>query len=144
MKVNSMELAKFCHYLLYFLSFLGLLIPCYVFFMNDAINESKEGATTVTKRSEALEIELPSLIFCPKPSFKQSVSNQYNLSIPVRDIFFNSLWLLDNENLGMKSLLERNVKELYDELHYNDDITFLFNGVDVKLGENNITLDEKG
>ena len=69
--------------------------------MNDAINNSKEGATTVTKRSEALEIELPSLIFCPKPPFKQSVSNQYNLSIPVRDIFFNSLWL-DNENLGMQ------------------------------------------
>ena len=86
--------------------------------MNDAINKSKNKATTVTKRSIPLETELPSLILCPKPSFKQSVSNQYNLSIPVRDIFVNQYWP-DNENLGMKSLLERNVKELYDEFSYS-------------------------
>ena len=139
MKVNSMELAKYCHYLLHFLSFLGLLIPCYIFFMNDAINKSKNKATTVTKRSIPLETELPSLILCPKPSFKQSVSNQYNLSIPVRDIYSNLFWLFD-ENLGMKQLLEKNVKELYDELCYTNDITFLFNGFDLKLGENNITI----
>ena len=139
MKVNSMDIAKFCHYLLYFLSFFGLLVPCYVYFMNDAINESKNRATTVTKRLKALEIELPSLILCPKPSFKQSVFNQYNLSIPVRDIFTNPSWLFD-ENLGMKQLLEKNVKELYDELYYTNDITFLFNGLDLRLGENNITV----
>ena len=56
MKANRMELAKFCHYLLYFLSFCGLLIPCYLLFMIEAINESQNGATTVTKRSKALEI----------------------------------------------------------------------------------------
>ena len=96
-----------------------------------------------TKFLSLFPIELPSLIFCPKSPFKQSVAKQYNLKVPVRDIFINPRWP-HVENWGMKSLLERNVKELYDELHYNDDITFLFNGVDVKLGENNITLDEKG
>ena len=128
MKVNSMDIAKFCHYLLHFLSFFGLLVPCYVYFMNDAINESKNRATTVTKRLKALEIELPSLIFCPKSPFKQSVAKQYNLKVPVRDIFINPRWP-HVENWGMKSLLERNVKELYEELHYNEKLGMAWHGI---------------
>ena len=105
MIVDFLQLVKFCHYLLYMLSFFGLLVPCYVFYMTDAIKESERGAMTVTKRSEAQEYEPPSVIFCPTPGFKSSTVKKYNLSIPPPDIFkikCNRKQVLDHVKLILK------------------------------------------
>ena len=135
MTMSYMEVAKFCHYLLYFLSFIGLLVPCYVLYMKDAIKESKNGAITITKRSEAIQYEPPTIIFCPKPDFKHSISKKYNLSIPIRDIFSQSYWF---QNLDMGWLQKTNVIELYDEFQLAKELTFVFYGHDLNFGKNEI------
>ena len=55
--------------------------------MIDAIKESKRGAITVTKRTTKLQYEPPSIVICPHPSFKLSISKKYNVKNLVRDIF---------------------------------------------------------
>ena len=127
MKISFLKWAKFCHYFLYFLSFFGLLVPCYVLYMSDAFKESERGAMTVTKRSEAHEYESPSIIVCPVPGFKSSIVKKYNLSIPLRDMFKNRYWLT-HETLEKKLFDKRNVKELYEEFQYGDSLTFHFRG----------------
>ena len=137
MILDLLQLVKFCHYSMYFLSFFGLLFPCYVFYMYDAIQESENGAMTVTKRSEPREYEPPSFIFCPMPSFRPSVSEKYNLSIAPIDIFRYHNWL-DSESLEKKLFYNRNVQELYEEFQYGDILTFNFKGVYLKFGKNKI------
>ena len=111
--------------------------------MIDAIKESERGAMTVTKRSESLQYEPPSIIICPKPGLKPSISKQYNLNIPAGDIFTWSSWL-DNENLDVDLLHTRDVEEFYDEFQYGDGLTFNFGGTDLKFGKNEIMMRHEG
>ena len=41
--------------------------------MNEAIEKSNAGATTVTKQSEKFPYEIPSIIICPEPGYKQTL-----------------------------------------------------------------------
>ena len=58
----SLKWAKFCHYILYGITFISLLFSCYFLYINEAIEKSKIGAMTVTKRSENLPYESPTII----------------------------------------------------------------------------------
>ena len=92
MKRNISDLVKLCHYLLHFLSFIGLLLLCYVLYMSEAIKESEREAMTVTKRSKPIEIEPPTITVCPNTGFKPSISKLYNLSTSFRDILISRGW----------------------------------------------------
>ena len=101
----------------------------------DAVKESERGAMTVTKRSVPLEIEPPSVMFCPISGFKPSTSRKYNLSFAPEDIFSNEHWIR-NEYLEKNMIYKRNVKELYEEFQYGNSLTFTFFGFDLKFGRN--------
>ena len=114
----SLELAKICHYALYFISFIGLLVPCYFLYMNDAIKKSEEGATSVTKRSKCFPFEVPTIIICAEPGFKPSVSKKYNLDEPPRFIF--------NNVKGTNIIGNRSVPELWEEFSYANDLNIVY------------------
>ena len=61
--------------------------------MKEAIEKFRLGATTVTKRSDYLPYEAPSLIICPEPGFKQSVFKRYNMTLPARYVFQDNKYL---------------------------------------------------
>ena len=125
--MRFLELTKFCHYALYLTSFIGLLVPCYLFYMQEAIKDSMQQATTVTKRSEQHKFEAPVIIICPEPNFKPSISKQLNVSVPVRDIFLTES---DFTNfLDMNLPFKENVQELYEQFSYTNDFTYLYNGI---------------
>ena len=48
--------------------------------MNEAIEKSRARETTVTKQSENFPYEVPSILVCPEPGFKQSLLKYYNLT----------------------------------------------------------------
>ena len=79
---------KLCHYALYGITFISLLVLCYFPYMDEAIKESKIRATTLIKRPEEYELELPTITICPEPGFKPSITQTYNLSNPARHIFW--------------------------------------------------------
>ena len=79
---------KLCHYALYGITFISLLVLCYFLYMDEAIKESKIRATTLIKRPEEYELELPTITICPEPGFKPSISEMYNLSKPARLLFW--------------------------------------------------------
>ena len=86
----SIEIPKFqkvSQYSLNFISFTILFILCYFLYMQDAIEKFKLGASIVTKRSELLPYEAPSIIICPEPGFKQSIFKKYNLTTPAQFVF---------------------------------------------------------
>ena len=55
--------------------------------MDEAIEKTKKRATTVIKSSDERELEIPTVTICPKPGFKPSISEKYNLSNPARYLF---------------------------------------------------------
>ena len=57
--------------------------------MDEAIQKSKKRATTVIRSSEERKLEIPTLTVCPKPGFKPSMSEKYNLSHPARFLFLS-------------------------------------------------------
>ena len=73
--------------------FVILFVMCYHFYMKEAIEKFRLGATTVTKRSEYLPYEAPSLIICPEPGFKQSVFKRYIMTLPARYVFQDTKYL---------------------------------------------------
>ena len=89
MTLNRLNFAKLCHYTLYGITFISLFVLCYFLYMDEAIEKSKEGATTLIRRSEERKLEIPTLTVCPKPGFKPSVSQKYNLSHPARFLFLS-------------------------------------------------------
>ena len=82
------KVAKLCHYILYGITFTSLLVLCYFLYMDEAIKQSKIRATTLIKRPEEYELELPTITICPEPGFKPSISQMYNLSKPARLLFW--------------------------------------------------------
>ena len=130
----KLELAKFCHHALHMVSFVSLLVPCYLFYMQKAIKDSQQKATTVTKRSEHLAFDSPVIIICPQPNFKPSISSKFSLSIPDRDLFIteSDFW----EFLDVNFIYNQTVKELYEQFTYNNDFTYLYKGTDLYLGKN--------
>ena len=102
------------------ITFIVLLVICYIFYIKDAIEESQTQAKTLTKRSMTLKFEPPAIIICPKPAFKPSISRLFNLSTPVRSIF------LDIGDTLFKSENITDVQELHEEFSYANDLTFLF------------------
>ena len=82
------KVAKLCHYILYGITFTSLLVLCYFLYMDEAIKQSKIRATTLIKRPEEYELELPTITICPEPGFKPSISQMYNLSKPARQFCF--------------------------------------------------------
>ena len=102
------------------ITFVVLLVICYIYYIKDAIEESQTQAKTLTKRSMTLKFEPPAIIICPKPAFKPSISRLFNLSTPVRDIFLGTGDpLFKSENIT-------DVQELHEEFSYANDLTFLF------------------
>ena len=89
MTVKWLDLAKLCHYALHGITFICLFVLCYFLYMDEAIEKSKEGATTLIRRSEERKLEIPTLTVCPKPGFKPSMSEKYNLSHPARFLFLS-------------------------------------------------------
>ena len=57
--------------------------------MDEAIEKSKERATTLIRSSKEYEYEIPTLTICPQPGFKPSTSKKYNLSHPARFLFLS-------------------------------------------------------
>ena len=82
------KVAMLCHYILYGITFTSLLVLCYFLYMDEAIKQSKIRATTLIKRPEEYELELPTITICPEPGFKPSISQMYNLSKPARLLFW--------------------------------------------------------
>ena len=89
MKVQWLDFAKLCHYLLYGITFIFLFVLCYFLYMDEAIEKSKERATTLIRSSKEYEYEIPTLTICPQPGFKPSTSKKYNLSHPARFLFLS-------------------------------------------------------
>ena len=85
---HERKVAKLCHYFLYGITFTSLLVLCYFLYMDEAIKQSKIRATTLIKRPEEYELELPTITICPEPGFKPSISQMYNLSKPARLLFW--------------------------------------------------------
>ena len=106
--------------------------------MNEAIEESKIGATTMIKRSETLPLESPTIIVCPEPNFKPSMSRKYNLSNPARDLF--TPWMIDLVKPFIEDTFQnRTVEDLYEELSYSkNDLMFFYENHYLKLGKNEL------
>ena len=136
--MDSLKLAKLCHYLIYGIAFISLSFLCYFLYMNEAIEKSKIGATTVIKRTENLPYESPTIIVCPEPRFKPSVSRKYNLSSPARDIF--SPWMGDFFITFIKDTFHnRTVQDVYEEFTYsNNDLMFVYENTYLELGKNEV------
>ena len=88
MVCTSLNLAKFCHYTMYVITFSTLTVSCYILYLEQAIEEAKREATILTKRSESLEVETPSITICPKPAFKEFANTEYD--VPMRVLFSDS------------------------------------------------------
>ena len=86
MTSKSVTFFDFCHYLLYWITFIILFVFCYVLYMNEAIEKSRARETTVTKQSENFPYEVPSILLCPEPGFKQSALKYYNLTSGVNHL----------------------------------------------------------
>ena len=134
-------LRKCCKFTLEFILFISLVISCYFFFMIEAIKKFNRGATTVTKRSIDLPYEYPTLIICPNPSFKPSVSKKYVIDIPIRDLFTQTTKI--TKRIYQNIFPNQTVPDLYREFSYDSDITFVFEDpyninafIDLKSGKN--------
>ena len=113
--------------------FMSLLIVCYIFFMKDAIEKSKKGATTVTARQVKQEYESPDIILCPNPAFKPSISTKYEFQYPTRDLFN----MHTNFTEQYKSIFEnKTVWEVFEEFSYANDLEFKSFQVQLKEGAN--------
>ena len=119
----KLELAKVCHHALYLVSFISLLIPCYFLYMQEAIKDSEQKATTVTQRSEPHASETPVIIICPQPNFKPSISSKFNMSFPDRDLFVSVADF--TEFLDMNNIDNQTVQELYEQFTYSNDFIYL-------------------
>ena len=84
-----LHLAKFCHYTMYVITFSILTVSCYILYLEQAIEEAKMEASILTKRSENLEVETPSITICPKPAFKE-FSNTEAYEAPLRVLLSDS------------------------------------------------------
>ena len=109
--------------------------------MIEAIEKFNRGATTVTKRSIDLPYEYPTLIICPNPSFKPSISKKHDLEIPIRDIFNQKTKI--TKRIYQNIFPNQTVPDLYREFSYYSDITFVFQDpyninafIDLKSGKN--------
>ena len=111
MKIKCVKSLKLCQYVLYCVTFLSLLIPCYFIYMKEAIQKAQSGATTVIQRSVNMQYEAPTIIICPEPGYKKSIFEKYNLSVPARRIF-------RYDGYGQENLDNLTVLELYEELGY--------------------------
>ena len=111
--------------------------------MNEAIEESKIGARALTKRFESIPYESPTMIVCPEPGFKPSISKKYNLNITARDLFLP--WMGDKvSNVIKEKFNNKRVKKLYEEFTYgNDDLLFLYEGTFLKAGKNKVNIGNK-
>ena len=137
--MDSLKWAKFCHYMLYGIAFISLFFSCYFLYMNEAIDESKIGATTMIKRSENLPYEAPTIIVCPEPRFKPSRSRKYNLNDPARDFF--TPWNPSVIPFIKNTFPNRTVEDLYEELSYSkNDLMFLYGSTVLKLGINEVDI----
>ena len=143
MNMNCLKSLKFCHYILYGIAFVGLLFSCHFLYMNEAIEESKIGARALTKRSESIPYESPTIIVCPEPGFKPSISKKYNLNITTRDLFLP--WMGDSVIQVIKEKFHsQTVKNLYEEFTYgNDDLLFLYENTYLKRGKNKVKIGNK-
>ena len=88
MTLKRLVIVKLCHYALCGITFISLFVLCYFLYMDEAIKQSKIRATTLIKRPEEYELELPTITICPEPGFKPSISQMYNLSKPARLLFW--------------------------------------------------------
>ena len=135
MILKRLSFVEFCQHALYLITFIGLIVSCYLFFMHDAIEKSKKEATTVTKRSANCPFEAPSITICITPPFKPSISGKYNLSQSIRQYF--SPWAIhfdQGSDFGNKT-----VQKLFEEFSYSNDLTFSDLNGDLNLGKNKRT-----
>ena len=102
--------------------------------MQEAIKDSEQKATTVTKKSEHHAFEVPVITVCPQPNFKLSISYKFNLSVPDWDLFLTE-WDF-KEFLDVNFLYNQTVEELYEKFTYNNDFMYLYKGTDLYLGKN--------
>ena len=136
--MESLKWVKFCHYIFYGFAFISLFFSCYFLFMNEAIEKSKSGATTLIKRSENQPYESPTIIACTLSNFKPSVSRKYNLTTPARNIFNPSVDQLDI-NFIKDTFPNQTVQDLFEEFEYsNNDLMFFYNSTYLKLGKNEV------
>ena len=98
--------------------------------MQDAIQKSKERATTVTKQSQQKEYEVPTITICADPIVKFSVVKKYPLHQPPRFVF--------NNIRGQIFFESRKVQEVWEEFTYLKDFNIIYDGVDLHLGTNEI------
>ena len=124
------KLPKYCRNATHLIAFIGLLIPCYFLYMEDAIQKSKDRATTVTRQSQQEEYEVPTITICADPIVKKSVTKKYPLHQPPRFVF--------NDVGGQIFFENRTVQEVWDEFTYSKDFNIIYDGVDLHLGTNKI------
>ena len=134
--ISRLSLAKLCQYVLYCITFIGLLVSCYFLYMEEAIEKSSKKATTVTKRSGHHPYEAPSIIVCATPPFKASVSRKYNLSQPIRRYF--SPWELLPFDYGKFGNIT--VQDLFEEFTYTNDLIFADAERNLIQGKNEMSL----
>ena len=84
--------------------------------MNEAIEKSNAGATTVTKQSEKCPYEIPSIIICPEPGYKQTLLKQYNMT-PAKLLY---------GRFEKEVLYNHSVQELFEKFTYANDFYFTF------------------
>ena len=93
-----------------------------------------EGAITETRRSVHRELEYPSLTICPNPPFKPSVSRHYKFTFPIRDLFTKNT---DTTTKIYKDLFHNfTIPELYENFTYHNDLTFIYDNVELMTGTN--------
>ena len=84
MTLNCLRILKFCHYVIYYITFIGLFVLCYFLYIKEAVEKSSGRATTVIKLSENIPYEAPSILICPEPSYKRFIIEKYNLTKSTR------------------------------------------------------------
>ena len=104
--------------------------------MKEAIEDFDKRATTVTTRSINHPYEAPAMTICSNPPFKPSISKLYNLTIPIRDLFY--LPTNTTKRLYDQIFINESMKSLYEKFSYSEDLQFVFWMDKLTLGINQV------
>ena len=137
MNYQGPKLAKFLQFILKFAIFVLLLVVCYIFFMEEAIAKFQKRATTVTERSIPIEdlggYKSPTIVICPNPAFKPSISDLHSFTYPTRDLFnMKTPFSEKYQYLFNKTT----VRSKFDAFSYADDLVYKAFGTAFNEGDN--------
>jgi hypothetical protein len=134
--MKNTTLIKVCYYGIKSVIFISLSVACYFWYMNEAIEDFERKATTLTMRSIDHPYEAPAMTICSNPPFKPSISKLYNLTIPLRDLFY--LPTNTTKRLYDQIFKNESMKFLYEKFSYSEDLQFVFWMDKLTLGINQV------